>query len=258
MLINWFTVTAQVVNFLILVWLLKRYLYKPVLNAIDEREKKIAEQVGSAEKKEADAIKAQEEFRKKNETFDNERSAMMNKAVLEVKTEQQRLLEEARSGAEEMRRKLDAALQEDQDRLAKEITRKTKEEVFALTGKLLKDLAGKELDEQIAAVFTERLADLSGEEKKKMAAAMKDAQQPVVVRSGTALKEEQKKKLEEAIKKSFGDVALQFVTAAEMTAGIELTAGGYKMAWSIPDYLSSAGKMIDEALINGIENKKSA
>ena len=38
--INWFTVIAQVINFLILVWLLKRFLYKPVLNAIAEREKK--------------------------------------------------------------------------------------------------------------------------------------------------------------------------------------------------------------------------
>ena len=40
MKINWFTVIAQLVNFLILVWLMKRFLYKPILNAIDEREKK--------------------------------------------------------------------------------------------------------------------------------------------------------------------------------------------------------------------------
>ena len=40
--INWFTVVAQVINFLILVWLLKRFLYKPILHAIDEREKGIA------------------------------------------------------------------------------------------------------------------------------------------------------------------------------------------------------------------------
>ena len=42
MLIDWFTVGAQAVNFLILVWLLKRFLYEPVLAAIDAREKKIA------------------------------------------------------------------------------------------------------------------------------------------------------------------------------------------------------------------------
>jgi len=38
MLIDWFTVVAQVINFLILVWLMKRFLYKPILNAIAARE----------------------------------------------------------------------------------------------------------------------------------------------------------------------------------------------------------------------------
>jgi len=42
MLIDWFTVGAQIVNFLILVWLLQHFLYKPILNAIDAREKRIA------------------------------------------------------------------------------------------------------------------------------------------------------------------------------------------------------------------------
>ena len=42
MLIDWFTVGAQIVNFLILVWLLKRYLYKPILSTIEEREKRIS------------------------------------------------------------------------------------------------------------------------------------------------------------------------------------------------------------------------
>jgi len=48
MLIDWFTVVAQVVNFLILVWLLKRFLYRPILNAIDAREKRIATKLADA------------------------------------------------------------------------------------------------------------------------------------------------------------------------------------------------------------------
>ena len=37
MLIDWFTVGAQALNFLILIWLLKRFLYRPVLAAIEAR-----------------------------------------------------------------------------------------------------------------------------------------------------------------------------------------------------------------------------
>ena len=49
MLIDWFTVGAQALNFLILVWLMKRFLYKPILRAIDEREKRIASELADAE-----------------------------------------------------------------------------------------------------------------------------------------------------------------------------------------------------------------
>jgi F-type H+-transporting ATPase subunit b len=57
MKINWFTFIAQIINFLILVWLLRHFLYKPILNAVDEREKKIAGQLKDAKADKADAKK---------------------------------------------------------------------------------------------------------------------------------------------------------------------------------------------------------
>jgi F-type H+-transporting ATPase subunit b len=67
MLIDWFTVCAQALNFLILVWLMKRYLYKPVLAAIDAREKRIAGELTAADAKKADAQKEHDTFQQKNE-----------------------------------------------------------------------------------------------------------------------------------------------------------------------------------------------
>ena len=77
MLIDWFTVVAQAINFLILVWLLKRYLFKPILHAIDQREKGIATQLAQAEAKKAEAQKERDDFQHKNETFDQERAALL-------------------------------------------------------------------------------------------------------------------------------------------------------------------------------------
>lgn len=57
MLIDWFTVAAQAVNFLVLVWLLKRFLYKPILGAMDAREQRIASQLRQAEAEKAEAKK---------------------------------------------------------------------------------------------------------------------------------------------------------------------------------------------------------
>ena len=73
MKINWFTVIAQIINFFLLVWLLRKFLYKPILDAIDEREKKIVSQIADAEAKKVEANKEQDEFKLKNETFDKEK-----------------------------------------------------------------------------------------------------------------------------------------------------------------------------------------
>ena len=58
MLIDWFTVAAQALNFLVLVWLLKRFLYKPILDAIDVREKGIAATLAGADAKASAALSA--------------------------------------------------------------------------------------------------------------------------------------------------------------------------------------------------------
>ena len=95
MLIDWFTIVAQALNFLILVWLLKRFLYKPILHAIDEREKRIAAELANADKNKAEAQKERDEFQHKNEEFDRERAALLSKATDEAQDERQRLLDEA-------------------------------------------------------------------------------------------------------------------------------------------------------------------
>jgi len=100
MLIDWFTVGAQALNFIILVWLLKRFLYQPILNAVDAREKKIAAELADADSKKAEAQQERDEFQRKNEEFEQHRAALFAKATEEAKAEGQRLREEARKAAE--------------------------------------------------------------------------------------------------------------------------------------------------------------
>ncbi len=100
MLIDWFTVGAQALNFLILVWLLKRFLYKPILDAIDAREKRIAAELADADAKKAEAEKERDEFQHKNEKFDRQRAALLSKATEEAGAERRRLLDGARKDAD--------------------------------------------------------------------------------------------------------------------------------------------------------------
>src|SRR5450432_376915 len=100
MLIDWFTVGAQALNFLMLVWLLRRFLYKPILNAIDAREKRIAAELADAAAKKAEAKKERDDFQQKNEEFDQQRATLLSKAMDEAKADRGRLLDEARKAAD--------------------------------------------------------------------------------------------------------------------------------------------------------------
>src|ERR1017187_8593339 len=129
MLIDWFTVGAQALNFLILVWLMKRFLYKPILNAIDTREKLIAAELADAAAKKAEAQKNRDEFQHKNEEFEQQRAALLAKATDAAKAEGQRLLAEARKAADALSAQRQETLKNDAHNLGQSITRLTQQEV---------------------------------------------------------------------------------------------------------------------------------
>ena len=249
MLIDWFTVSAQVVNFLILVWLLKRFLYKPILHAIDAREKRIATELAAADKKTIDAQKESDKFKHKNEEFQQQRSALLSKATDEAKVERQRLLDEARKAADALRAKRQDALKREQQSLNDEIARRTRQEVFAIARKTLTDLAGTSLEERMVDVFIRRLRELNGDRKGLVSSSLKASPSPVIVRTTFNLLPAQRASTEGAIKETLGtETQVQFETAPDLISGIELTRDGQKLAWSIADYLASLGKSVDELL----------
>jgi len=249
MLINWFTVVAQAINFLILVWLLKRFLYKPVLDAIDAREKGIAAQLAEAEAKVAEGQKERDDFQHKNEAFDKERVALLKKATDEANAERQRLLDEARKDADALRAKRQEALRTEQRNLSQEITRWTQREVFAITRKTLADLATTSLEERMGEVFVGRLRGMTGEAKDRLTAALKTSHDSALVRSAFDLPAAQRNAIESAVKETFdAKTQVQFQTAPDLVSGIELSAGGQKVAWSIADYLATLQKSAGELL----------
>jgi len=249
MLIDWFTVGAQVLNFLILVWLLKRFLYKPILNAIDAREKRIAAELADADAKKTEAQKERDDFQNKNKVFDEQRSALLGKAADEAKVERERLLDEARKAAESLRAAQATALRNDQRRLGSEITRLAKDEVFGIARKTLADLATVSLEERVGEVFTRRLREMDGKGKELLGAALKSSSEPAVVRSAFDLGAAQKAAIQNALNETFSaEIRIRFETSPDLISGIELTANGQKVAWSIADYLASLGKGVDELL----------
>jgi F-type H+-transporting ATPase subunit b len=243
MLIDWFTVAAQTVNFLILVWLLKRFLYQPVLAAIDAREAKIAAELKDAATKKAQAQAERDDFRSKDEAFDRQREGLLRTATDEANAERQRLLAVARNDSDALRMKLDAAVKSERLALNREIVTRTQQEVFAMARKTLTDLAGTSLEERIADVFIRRLHDMR-ENDKTLPAARPQATS-ALVRSAFELPPTGRAAIETAVCAWLGaDTKMNFETVPDLISGIELIYAGRKIAWSISDYLASLDKNV--------------
>ncbi len=252
MLIDWFTVGAQLLNFLILVWLLKHFLYRPILDAIDAREKRIADELADADAKKAEAKQERDEFQHKNEAFERQHAALMIQATEAAATERQRLLDEARQAVETLSAKRQETLRNEAQSLKQAIGQRTRQEVFAIARKALSDLASASLEEGMAEAFIHRLQELDEPARNSLGESLRTASEPALVRSAFDLPAPQRAAIQDALNRTFSaDIALRFETAPEPIGGIELTTNGHKVAWSIDAYLTSLELSVDELVKAG-------
>jgi F-type H+-transporting ATPase subunit b len=250
-LIDWFTVGAQALNFVILVWLMRRFLYGPILEAIEAREKRIAGELASAEAKKVDAERERGEFVQRNHDFEEQRAALWSKATDEANAERQRLLGEARRAADGLGARRKDALRSEARDLKTAVRRRARQEVFAVARKALQDLATTSLEEGMSEVFIRRLREMDPRGKAVLAEALKGASSgSAIVRSAFDPAVAQRAAIQRALDEAFpsAEVRVRFETVPELVAGIELTAQGQKIGWSIDGYLSSLEESVEEVL----------
>jgi F-type H+-transporting ATPase subunit b len=249
MLIDWFTVGAQALNFVVLVWLMKRFLYGPILKVVETRDNRVAAELADAKKKQVEAQQAQDDFQQKNEAFAQEREALLQKARDKADAEGQRLLTAEREAAEAARKKHQQALRNAAAGLNRAILERTQEEVFAIARKALADLATASLEEQLAQVFVRRLRELDDAAKTELAKALKSATDAPLVRSAFDLPAAQRDTIQSALNETFSmDMPIHFETAPALVSGIELTTNGRQVAWSIAEYLRSLAESVHELI----------
>lgn len=249
MLIDWFTVAAQVLNFLILVWLMKRFLYKPVLDAIDAREQRIARELASAVAKQAEAGQERDAFRQRNESFDQQRAAMLDKATGEAASERQRLLDEARTATDTLLANRQQKLRSEADDFNRAIQQQTRQEVFAIARKALTELASASLEASATTEFIRRLGELDPADHALLGKALADSKNAPRVRSAFELPAAERAAIQQALQQLFGsNTPLRFDSDEQLIGGIELSVNGQLVAWSIDAYLGSLEDKVSRLL----------
>lgn len=246
MLIDWFTVAAQLVNFLILLWLLKRFLYQPVLKALDEREKKIAAELEHAANVEAEAAQEKAAWQKKNDEFAQQRQQMMKQATDEAATLRSELLDEARQEYDALHSRLLETLKREETEREEETERRVNDEIFSVAGKLLAELADESLEARIIDKFCRKL-EAGGSEIAGQLPGQDGAPKQAVVRSTFPLMPEQRDKVSGTIKTMLGSEApLSFEQSEKAGCGIELCVDGLCVSWHFQAALDALKRAADD------------
>lgn len=246
MLIDWFTVIAQILNFLILVLLLRRFLYRPILNMMSERERKIADRLEQAARQQATAQAEIAAYQEKNAAFAEEREALMHAAQGQVAERRQVWLEQARTEVAQARTRWQKALAEEKESFLQTVRLQAGQQTYQVIRRALADLADEELEARIIRIFLARVAALPGDEAAAMMAKLRQETAVLTINSSFNIDNTLRQALRQAIFARFGPgQAIAFHTDPNLICGLEIAAPGHKIAWSLASYLDE----LEEALL---------
>ncbi len=247
--IDWFTVAAQALNFGALLWLLKRFLYGPILQAVDAREKRIADQLADAATQQDQARKERDAYTLKNSRFEQQRKAMLDQAQAQATEQGQQWLAQAREAASAWMTKRQATLSAQAKQIDCIIRSQAQQEIFAITRKALSELADADLEQRVCEVFARRLRDADSAVLGALAQALKAVPDAVMVRSAFTLGAPARKSVEDALRDALGlQQPVRFVAAPELICGIELVGGSQKIGWNVADYFEAMEQRLAEQM----------
>jgi F-type H+-transporting ATPase subunit b len=242
-LIDWFTVVAQIVNFLVLVALLKRFLWGKLTQAIDEREARVAGELAKAEQKNKEAQLLAEQLHAQAAEQERKREEMLVQAHKETDEERARLVQEARESVVEMERKWHEELDREQAAFFRELRTRAAAEVLTVIRRALADLSSAELQQCVIDVFLDKLRGLD------IAALREMGPDGKLVRSAVELPEADRQKIEAILKERLGTLPkLKYEKDPAMAWGIELRGNGRRIGWNPESYLDAMEENLRGAL----------
>lgn len=233
MSIDWITVAAQIVNFLVLIWLLKRFLYRPILDGIEAREAEIAARMGEAAAIRATADAREAEYKTQIAELSSSRADLLAAARRDAEAERDDLLAETRARLAREQAERDAHRAEEALRYTAELHQSGAEALLSLTRKALVDLADETLERRIVLHAADRLADMADE----LEEAAGDTREAVAL-TRDPLSEDLQTRLKDDLAAILKGVTLRFETDPSMSPGLNLRLGGAQVGWTVDSYLN--------------------
>jgi len=248
-LIDWYTVIAQIINFLVLIALAKHFLYGRIINAMNQREERIAARLAEATQKKQEAEQLEQIYRQQNQQLEIQKKAILDQAQEQAEAQRKLLLEKARQEVDDLQARWYDAIQQEKNVFLQELRQRAGRQVYAVARRALQDLANAALEDQLIRVLIQRLQTLDEEERRLIVESVHKGNKALVVNSAFEIPEERRQELHQAVQDFLNNgFRVDYRTAPEVILGIELKTPSHKIAWTLENYLETLEADLQEAL----------
>lgn len=235
MTIDWFTFAAQILNFLVLIWLMKKFLYGPIVNAMEEREIRIAARLTAAAAAERSAATREDQYRSKLNELAETRQELLAQASREVDEWRKDHIQQAKTEIEVDRERWQQSLAREKIALLQEIQLNVTNHATDLSRHIMKDMA----DESLQGLMVKRFLKLVRKSDPRTLQIHSGGNQPTVIETSHELSESEQRSIREVIVGLDSSVQnLEFKINPQLICGIELWSPGCKLGWTVRDSLS--------------------
>jgi F-type H+-transporting ATPase subunit b len=245
MQLNWTTFVLEVINFLVLAWILKRFLYKPVLNAIARRKAAIDKTLSDAQATHEQAQKLELQYQNRLADWEYEKERLRASLTEELRVQRERLTADLQKALDQQREKervvAERRLAEMEDRAAEQGTAKGVE----FTARLLERIASPELEARLVTLVLEDLPRLEPAQRKALQEACRGPQREFKVSSVFPLADSQRSQVVQALKEVTGqNVTAAFDQDSSLVAGLRISAGPWTVRANLRDELEYFAEMV--------------
>jgi len=246
--LNWSTFVLEIINFLILVWILKRFFYKPVLNVIARRRRSIEKSLNDANSLHEDAEALRDQYENRLAEWEKERQAAHTSLDKEIETERARRMEALRTMLDEEREKARVI---EQRRL--EASRLRDEETALAQGaqfstRLLSVAAGPELEQRLLDLLLKELSSLAPERLSTLRAAADKTADRILIASAYLLDDAARLSLERTLASVLAVTPpFHYEQDKDLLAGLRVTMGAWVLRANLQDELKSFTELAHES-----------
>ena len=251
------TFIAQIVNLFVLVWLLKRFLYRPILEVIEKRQQEIRNTVQAAEDMRLESQKERKKWEKEKSDYETEHQKELSQITQELEEKRKEGLEEIKSSLQRQRLKMQNDLLAEMAALHTDIGHFIATDFMHLAGVALKELSNCCPLDQALNLFLKKIKTLDKKEIKKINIIIQK-QNVIFINSSETLSKNQVQEVTKTLQKTFilsKKCKIKFGIVPELILGIEMRTGDISLDWNLKGYLDILNANLDATMSNLVAEK---